>query len=808
MTPDQIVRGKPLLTRVRTSNDIKCAEDLTSRWCDQGKSYFGKGNFEKFLLMEGLGFRYQRLHSPPKDTRPLYLSGALQGCPGCDESSSHPWSEYLEASELLKQRRFSKPPMVGFNFQHNDKRIYSYLEFANDLLEQGFCGSSAGISFVEQFNGKEERIVVAPVDISKTISDAQKFFADVRFGDLASSNPLIPNPHNLSLSFSSEPDLAPGFVSPPRRDTLDMNALHKVSPAPAPTPAPAPAPAHFAPPPPVALQPTPVQNTSPSSVSATGPPLQGPPSSHPLTSGKLLAAAQATIQGRSGSMSARMAAIVAVVDTLQEQEARLKAAILSETKVSYGTKQTWKPPLVTLHEERSEILECLNVELQKSIVTLNSEVELCSARMKSVDSDLVNKMDRKFRGSLDHVLDRVAESMAGQEAKIAALDRENSDLLTKLTVLDEQVKLLVDNSLYHGTSLETMGSGVLRIERLLSSSNILPVDMARLPASEGSSPVISDVKSRLGTKRQVESPWLSGVPPSKISTPQVVQRTVIMNPSPSPLPTSNGQDSIFPTPTSPSSVSGHNSGDRSHEGVSRQLTFSHPPPPSPVSGLSLPDYSHHPGTQGENQDPVLSRSVVFTRPGTQSHLQPLFPSRSRPLYPNGHQQLNSSAFLPPSQHSSPGQLASFVQGSAPQSSDYWGGQDPSRPYPLDQAHSQFHLQGQSHPQHLLQGQSPSQPPIQEQAPSHSHPQGHPPSQPNLQGLPSNTQQWAYQGQAPPLPSHPHNQGVVSMPLHYGQAPPQPLPQGQGPSHQGQTRSHQQSLKPSVNHVRGFRKGRK
>ena len=90
MTPDEIVRGKPLLTRVRTSNDIKYAEDLTSRWCLQGNSNFRKADFEQFLLVEGLGFRYQRLHSPPKASRHLYLSGALPGCSGCDESSTHP----------------------------------------------------------------------------------------------------------------------------------------------------------------------------------------------------------------------------------------------------------------------------------------------------------------------------------------------------------------------------------------------------------------------------------------------------------------------------------------------------------------------------------------------------------------------------------------------------------------------------------------------------------------------------------------------------------------------------------------------
>ena len=797
MTPDEIVRGKPLLTRVRTSNDIKYAEDLTSRWCLQGNSNFRKADFEQFLLVEGLGFRYQRLHSPPKASRHLYLSGALQGCSGCDESSTHPWSEYLEASEFLRQRRFTKPPMVGFTFQHNDKRIYSFLEFANDLVEQGVCGSQAGLLYLEQFNVQEKRRIVDPCVISKAISEARNFTADERFDVLASSHSIIPNPHNLSLSSDSDHNLSfPGLVSPTNEPSL---AMAPTLPPPPPLPV-------------VATQPGPGQPPAPSPNPAQSLLLQEP-LFNPLTSAKLLAAATATIQGRTGSQSAKVAAIIAVVETLQDQEAKLKAAIISETKVSYGSKQTWKPSLITLHEQHSEIMECLNVELQKSIVTLNSEVELCSARMKSVESNLANKtadmVDKKFRSSSNMILDKVSDTMAGQVAKITALDQENTALGAKLLALDEQVKLLVDNSLYHGSSLESISSSVMRIEQFLTSSSTPLVQPPGQTSSQPATAVLPDLRSRLSGKRQVESPWLSGGPPSKLSAPQVIQRTVMMNPSPSPSLATLPHVSIFPTPTSPSTVSGSTLDGRSLDTVTRQLNFTHPPPSSPGSGQPQPDHnlSLHSTAQGDRQ------GLYLPQPGTPRHLPPLFSAQTvHPAYP---QQLNTSAFINSNPPSAPGLMQINSQDLHHHPAEFWVGQAQSQPIIQGQAPSQPLHQGHPPALPLLQGQGPSQSYFQGQATSQPRTQGQAPSQQYLQGhLP--LPQSSYQGQASSHPRHqgrssphPHHQGLNTQSLQHGQNHNHPSLQGQAPplaNFQGQTparhRHHVQT-----HPVKGYKKGR-
>ena len=163
MNPETVIKGKPLLTRVRTSDDYKVAEDLTSRWCTQGNSLFRKTDFDTFLKLEGLGGRYQRLHSPPKEVMSLYKSGVLKGCPGCTDTSSHLWSEYMSANDLIVKRQFAKPPMVSLDFNHNSKRLYTFQEFAEDLLSSGMCGSLQVQSLWNSLGTRIRKVTLIPL---------------------------------------------------------------------------------------------------------------------------------------------------------------------------------------------------------------------------------------------------------------------------------------------------------------------------------------------------------------------------------------------------------------------------------------------------------------------------------------------------------------------------------------------------------------------------------------------------------------------------------------------------------------------
>ena len=184
-----------------------------------------------------------------------------------------------------------------------------------------------------------------------------------------------------------------------------------------------------------------------------------------------------------------------------------------------------------------------------------------SHRNKATESHFADRVssevDKKIRGLAGLLMDEVKDTMSTASAKIQALDKEQCALAKEQCALASKLDILVDNSLHHGSTLDSISITLSKISQQsplvsptphvpLASSGHLP-STPSLPRSS-SQPSFGDLRGYLsGSKRSSEtSPWIKGSEPParKIN----LTRTVV-NPSSQSLP----PPSPFLTPISPSS---------------------------------------------------------------------------------------------------------------------------------------------------------------------------------------------------------------------------------------------------------------
>ena len=99
---------------------------------------------------------------------------------------------------------------------------------------------------------------------------------------------------------------------------------------------------------------------------------------------------------RFGSKTAKVSAIFAVLEEMTSRKEQLFEEIQHEVTERYGTKTEWKDALVSKLEELTDIQSLELKEQLKAIITLNSEVELLSARNKTKDSHFAEKLSTEF----------------------------------------------------------------------------------------------------------------------------------------------------------------------------------------------------------------------------------------------------------------------------------------------------------------------------------------------------------------------------------------------------------------------------